>query len=127
MIALYESSAGQSFRADATMEGLGFTEGWITEQYLKVHAAAMEAGSFPAATVALKNIETIIRKRDEALADGANDDGLKGAEKISVKDTIMFLSDLRGLMSPTAVDEPEPPTGPSQTTVNNLRHRYDQD
>ncbi|MEP0191969.1 MAG: hypothetical protein ABJE00_16345, partial [Erythrobacter sp.] len=45
-IAFHESEAGEAFHSGASLAELGFTEEWITEQYLKVHAAAMEAGSF---------------------------------------------------------------------------------
>lgn len=119
-IAFAESGPGQVLNSGTSMAEL-FTEEWITEQYLKIHAAAMEAGSFPAANVAMKNVEAQIRKRDEALENGEDQREKAEDQKIKTSDLIKFLGDMRAAMGATEVES----GAPSESKAKLLRHRYD--
>ena len=122
-IAFHESGAGERFHSGASLKDLGLTEDWVLQAYLAIHAAAMEAGSYPSANVAMKGVEALIRKRDEALANGGGGPAQVEDQKIEPAALILFLKDLRGVLG--APEDTVAHEGPSDSRARLLRHRHD--
>ena len=110
-----------SAQDSGSLAEMGLTMTWVTEQFQNVYDKALKAGNFSAANSSIQNLQRILEAEQLEQGDAAVE---VGADKISVKDTLALLSDMKDLFA----DAPAEVTGSgtiSETKVNTIRHRHD--
>jgi len=99
---------------------MGLTMDWVTEQFQNVYDKALKAGNFSAANASVQHLQKILETEQAEQGDAAVE---AGADKISVKDTLALLSDLREIITPP--EDAAETGGVPATKVRLLRHRHD--
>lgn len=97
---------------------MGLTMDWVTEQFQNIYDQALKAGNFSAANASVQHLQRILEAEQLERGEEA------GADKISVKDTLALLSNMKDLFA----DAPTEGNGSgtiSEAKVNTIRHRHD--